>query len=119
MLKIGDEYGGGKIADIDATCKHGLIAAKADLPGYHNWDNAKKACQNLVANGYSDWRLPNKAELTQLYHVQSAVGGFVGMFYWSSSELIGGVVWIKDFNSGGQGDCSKGNEWLARPVRDF
>ncbi len=32
-VKIGDEYGGGKIAWLDASGQHGLIAAKADCPG--------------------------------------------------------------------------------------
>ena len=32
-LNIGHEYGGGKIAWLDATGQHGLIAAKTDIPG--------------------------------------------------------------------------------------
>ena len=41
---------------------HGLVAAPKDL-GIMQWNSAKKACANLVLNGYSDWRLPSKEEL--------------------------------------------------------
>ena len=33
QMKIGEDYGGGKIAFIDSTGNHGLIAARTDLPG--------------------------------------------------------------------------------------
>ena len=82
-LKIGAEYGGGKIAWLDATGQHGLIAAKADLSGgeIYNWEAAKKACRELVNNGYSDWHLPTKEELNKLYHAKSDVGGFADYYY--------------------------------------
>lgn len=121
-LKIGDEYGGGKVAWLDSTGKHGLIAAKADLPGgdKYTWDEAKKTCKELKENGYSDWRLPSKDELNHLYTNRSAVGGFAGVSYWSSTEDSAVNAWFQFFGSGDQiYYCIKYSEWRVRPVRAF
>ncbi|MFZ4802882.1 MAG: TIR domain-containing protein [Chlorobium sp.] len=120
MLNIGDEYGGGKIAWLDASGQHGLIAAKADLPGRDiTWEAAKKACRELVNNGYSDWYLPTKEELNKLYYAKSAVGGFSDDFYWSSTEDSAGGAWIQDFDSGYQGNDGKSFGGCVRAVRAF
>jgi hypothetical protein len=37
-------------------------------------------------NGYDDWYLPSKDELSKLYSNRDAVGGFETGGYWSSSE---------------------------------
>ncbi len=120
-LAIGDRYGGGKVAFLDATGEHGLIAAEADLPGEdkYNWNAAKKACSDLRENGYSDWYLPSKEELNQLYLNRSAVGGFASGVYWSSTEDYAIVAWIQFFDNGFQINDSKINEWRVRPVRAF
>ena len=44
---------------------HGLVAAPTDL-GRMDWHSAKKACDDLKLNGFSDWHLPNQEELDQL-----------------------------------------------------
>ena len=119
-LIIGDKYGGGIVFDVDATGQHGLIAAKADLPGpYFTWDNAKKACANLVENGYSDWYLSSKDELNKLYHAKSAVGGFADYNgYWGSTEGSANGAWGQYFGGGNQ-YVTKSLEWRVRPVRAF
>ena len=120
-LKIGDEYGGGKIAWLDATGQHGLIAAKADLPGrdIYTWEAAKKACRELVNNGYSDWYLPTKDELNKLYNAKSAVGGFSDYDYWSSTEYIANNAWNQNFNNGYQYFNYKSDTLCVRAVRAF
>ncbi len=120
-LKIGDNYGGGKVAFIDATGQHGVIAAEADLPGgdKYSWEAAKKACSDLRENGYSDWRLPSKEELNQLYINRSAVGGFADVNYWSSTEYDATTAQTLNFGSGDQSYASKYGEWRVRPVRAF
>ncbi len=120
-LKIGDEYGGGKIFSLDATGQHGLIAAKADLPGgdIYTWEAAKKACRELVNNGYSDWHLPSKEELNKLYLNRSAVGGFSDSGYWSSTEYGAGNAWLQVFYFGYQYLNYKSFGWCVRAVRAF
>ena len=120
-LAIGAKHGGGKIAFIDATGQHGLIAAEADLPGgnKYTWNAAKKACKELKENGYNDWYLPSKEELNQLYLNRSAVGGFASGVYWSSTEVSANNAWSQHFGNGNQIDYSKDVEWRVRPVRAF
>ena len=36
--------------------------------GKYNWTNAKTACDELVLNGYTDWRLPSNEELKFIYN---------------------------------------------------
>ena len=95
--QIGDNYGGGIIAYVDNTGKHGLIVSTADLAdsgwgcknsvlgataktvgsGLTNTNaivsncsdvsSAAKKCSDLVLNGYSDWFLPTIDELDLMY----------------------------------------------------
>jgi Protein of unknown function (DUF1566) len=122
-LKIGDEYGGGKIAWLDATGQHGLIAAKADLSGHSEgasegrftWEDAKAKCAALGGG----WRLPTKEELNKLYHAKSAVGGFSDSLYWSSTESSAFLAWYQYFDDGSQTNDFKGYKWCVRAVRAF
>jgi hypothetical protein len=47
---------------------------------------AARLCGDLVLGGFSDWYLPSKDELNQLYINKAAIGGFVNDGYWSSTE---------------------------------
>ena len=46
---------------------------------------AARLCGDLVLGGYSDWYLPSKDEIIQLYINRVAIGGFADN-YWSSTE---------------------------------
>jgi Protein of unknown function (DUF1566) len=126
-VKIGEYYCGGIVFYLNNTGQHGLIAAKADIQGHSDgkeegcftWADAKTACHNLVSNGYSDWFLPNKDQLNQLYLNESAVGDFVDKFYWSSTERDASNAWRQFFGDGYQHDYSKSQGYRARAVRTF
>ncbi|NTW26633.1 MAG: hypothetical protein HGA37_18185, partial [Lentimicrobium sp.] len=47
---------------------------------------AARVCYDLVLNGYSDWFLPSRDELKELYLQRNVLGGFIAGFYYSSSE---------------------------------
>ena len=154
-LTLGQSYQGGKIAYIDSTGKHGLIAAPSDQSDGIQWDNdtfpnarvtgatgtaigngqanttaivkaqgpgsyAAKLCDDLVLGGYSDWYLPSKDELNQLYLNETIVGGFAYDGYWSSSEFFNLTAWGQYFSSTLlQGSDLKSDSQAVRCVRAF
>ena len=69
--------------------------------------------------GFDDWFLPSKSELNKLYHAKSAVGGFSGYFYWSSTEFSANNAWIQYFINGYQYSINKSVGWCVRAVRAF
>jgi hypothetical protein len=82
---------------------------------------AARLCGDLVLGGYSDWYLPSKDELNQLYINRVAIGGFAFNYYWSSTEVGGYVAWAQTFGSGYQGGSDKFfNDYsIVRAVRAF
>ena len=76
-LNIGDKVFGGVIIEIDKSGLHGLVMAledqdnfiikqEDDLPN-KEFNRAFKVCNELILNGFSDWRLPQGEELTLIY----------------------------------------------------
>ena len=86
---IGNTY---KIENIEV--------AEKDFPNTMNWEDAKKACENLGRG----WRLPTKEELNTLYLNKDKIGGFANNKYWSSSSTEGdhNGAWLQTFNNGFQ-----------------
>jgi len=149
---IGDNYGGGKVAYIDGTGQHGLIAATANQSTGIFWhvsgtgttgasgtalstgnantnaivtlygaeSNAAKLCYDLSLNGYTDWYLPSKDELNQLWSNRVTIGGFAAYAYWSSSEAGAGVAWYQNFGGFFNQDFDpKDGTYYVRAVRSF
>ncbi|GEM_PF-1290950 len=93
--------------DIIAGCTESLIAAE--------W------CSSLNLNGFSDWFLPSKDELNQLFINKAVVDAtaitFGGTalqtnFYWSSTELNANQAWGYNVS----GDDFKNNVYSVRAV---
>ncbi len=128
-MKIGEKYGGGIVFSVDRTGEHGLIAANEDMQGHSPgneegrfiWSDAKVACHDFVSNGYSDWFLPNKEQLNQLYLQKAVVGGFADYStgYWSSSESSVTNAWLQLFVGGYQSHSNKVYVSRVRAVRAF
>jgi len=79
---------------------------------------AARLCDQLVLNSYSDWFLPSKDELSQMYLNLKAngLGGFANNWYFSSSEYSSGHAWHQNFSTGQQ-DQSGAKEVTPYPVR--
>ncbi|CAB4643896.1 unannotated protein [freshwater metagenome] len=100
----------------DSTCTSGAIQQAGSY-------------QSTVGGvAFTDWHLPSKEELNQLFTNQSFVDGLSPQFYWSSSEFsnpgdpsyVGDGVWTQDLNGGRQYFSYKGpNTAGTRPVRAF
>jgi hypothetical protein len=71
-----------------------------DLPGLYSWDQARKAAKDIAFGGRTDWRLPTKGELEQLYRVRDILGPFNWDFYWSSTENTPDFAWYQSFKTG-------------------
>ena len=134
----------------NANVQHGLIAAPSDQgtadwgcygtaiatgtaigTGNQNTINitngcltdgiAARICNDLVLGGYSDWYLPSKLELNQLYINRVPIGGFTNNGYWSSSEVPSSdqMSWYYQFNNGNEGQYWKNTSLYVRAVRAF
>ena len=79
--------------------------------GEHNWENAKKVCEDLG----DGWRLPTREELHLMWLNRESIGGFADAYYWSSSEGgNSGFAWGQVF---GDGDQTYGNKLSPHYVR--
>jgi len=70
---------------------------------------------------YSDWFLPSKNELNQMYvnlHLYN-IGGFVNNYYNSSTEGDASNIWLQFFSTGGQGVNIKSTLSYVRACRSF
>jgi hypothetical protein len=92
--------------DIEAGCTTSGIAA--DI------------CANLTLGGFSDWFLPSKDELNEMYvrlHTQS-LGSFTS-YYWSSTENDAQTAFYFDFGTAVNTYVGKNNSLRVRAVRAF
>jgi hypothetical protein len=87
---------------------------------------AARLANDLTLGGQTDWFLPSKDELNQMYinlHTASTpLGGFSAPTFWSSSEYDAvGTAWAQTFSFSVpfQGHALKPTEFAVRPVRAF
>jgi len=96
-------------ADILAGCMDTPIAADI-AAGY-------------MLNGFSDWFLPSKDELRELFLNRDFVGGFsIGNGYWSSSEVDGDNAWVlfpHSYGGSSSYNAGKYSRYGVRAVRAF
>ena len=103
-----------------------ILATEATAP-------AAKACNDYINGGKTDWFLPSKDELNQLYTNRTSVGNLKTTedtvnttiwnktnCYWPSSQGNGNnTAWHQDFSNGYQGNNYKDYTYSVRAVRAF
>jgi hypothetical protein len=65
----------------------GQASTTAIVNGCSEAGRAARICNDLSLNGCDDWFLPSINELNHMYYQHTAIGGFAGNYYWSSSEV--------------------------------
>jgi hypothetical protein len=80
---------------------------------------AAKACDDFSLDNYTDWFLPSRDELNQMYIQRDAIGGFSARYYWSSSQYDKYTGYMQDFGTGSQVTQSKEFQYNLRPIRAF
>ena len=106
--------------DIEAGCT--TVGTAADI------------CANLTLGGYSDWFLPSKDELNEMWKNladsdgdgtntgpsdPNNLGSFANGYYWSSSETDNDEAWGQIFDLGIQDYGDKVTTVNVRAVRSF
>ena len=114
---IGAEWGciGTNISGTSTTIGTGQANTTAIVNGCSSTGIAARICDDLVLNGYTDWFLPSKDELNQMYQRKDIIGNFSDDYYWSSSQINDLNAWNQLFSSGSQYACQK--EYFMRRVR--
>jgi hypothetical protein len=92
-------------------------------------NTAADYCANSSAQGYSDWFLPSKDELNQMYlhkttiQLTDGVTAFSTTYYWSSSESNSkhdyDPAWGQYFSNGFQYGYDKSSSYSVRAIRAF
>ena len=112
---------GTEISGADGTAIGTGNQNTIDIMGCNEVGIAARLCGDLVLGGFSDWYLPSKDELIQLYINRVAIGGFANTFYWSSTELANNAAFGQYFGNGPQSAnfAGKLNVFNVRAVRAF
>jgi hypothetical protein len=95
-----------------------------DVQGGTATNYAAGLARAYAGGGYTDWFLPSKDELNEMYDNKAtleAVEGFIKFIdiYWSSTEYDNGNAWGQNFISGVQSNGSKSGTLNVRAVRAF
>ena len=110
---------GNSILGISTTIGSGQANTTLIINGCGDADIAARLCDDLVLNGYSDWFLPSKDELNQMYAQRTVIGNLEYHSYWSSSEESVNYAWFQYFNGSNQYNDPKNTNYFVRAVRAF
>lgn len=101
--------GGGYKNSLAIVAQSGNVAASS----------AAVQARAYTGGSLTDWYLPSKDELTELWTLKNTVGGFENTNYWSSSEFDPTNGWRRAFQGSSQSGGGKSNAFYFRPIRAF
>ena len=97
----------------------GLTNTNAIIAAQGSGSYAASIARDYNGGGYTDWYLPSKDELNQLYENKTTNMGFTDYYYWSSTEFDLNIGWLQDFYTGFQDNIFKNFTTYVRAVRAF
>jgi hypothetical protein len=117
---------GGYVFYVTIDGKHGLVAETQNQATSVTWYPAQNSISNpanhsLDGKKFSDWRMPTKYELNEMYLQNAAIGGFTSNEpYWSSTTTSSeNYAWIQSMVNGyGTGE-NMYHLYHVRAVRAF
>ncbi len=68
---------------------------------------------------YGDWYLPSKYELGLMMLQKTIIGGFVGSWYYSSTEVDASTAWLISVDGTTWWPNVKNEAWSVRAIRSF
>lgn len=81
-----------------------------------NWDDSRLYCFTLIIDGKTGWRLPNIAELNEIYQSEN---DFEKQWYWSTNEDVSDYPLVKLFSDGNNYNIEKNGKVYVRAIRDL
>ena len=102
------ELGAGAANTAAIAVVHSLAPEEADTAA---------AAATYALNGYRDWFLPSKDELSAMYARRDLIGGFMPGYYWSSSQHDAETAWVQLFVDGYQCTNTKRAFSRVRAIR--
>lgn len=88
--------------------------------GHMAWDKAFKFCPQYQGGGYTDWYLPTKDELENMYYNVIKPGVVKDHeTYWSSNQEESMALWGYNFKKGRPGLYGAAKKLAVRAVRCF
>lgn len=115
------DRGDGTILDLKTNLLWQQEGPKKEM----TWQEAKEYCKSLSLGGYTDWRLPNKKELSSLINkrhkptIHPVFQCYDDGWYWSSTSFAGFPVyaWFIYFSVGHVSFGGKGSQCYVFAVR--
>jgi len=99
----------------------GKINTEAMINECREQNTAAKICADYRGGGKSDWYLPSKNELNEMFKVLSGRGDTRLVFenYWSSSQYNANSGWMQDYSTRIENHFGKDYQQRVRAIRSF
>ena len=99
VVRVGDEGPGGGLVFY---AEYGFYMECSGELGESTWSEAGNKAQNYRGGGFTDWRLPDKNEVSYLYRAMRLknLGDFSGDYYWSATKMLNGNGYDYFYNRG-------------------
>ena len=104
------------------SAKYQISSVDVSAGRYMAWTDAVSKCKAYREGGATNWRLPTRRELVQIYELKrdgKIINNLNSYGYWSGSKYGGSYVWYVELSSGGTYINDNTSNYYVRCVRDL